>query len=61
MPDRIEIDLSTLVFVHVCGDGALFMDSDGDEILLRASGSKDDIAAAVCELRRAAKILEEAL
>ena len=37
------------------------MDSDGDEILLRASGSKDDIAAAVCELRRAAKILEEAL
>lgn len=38
--DRIEIDLSTLVFVGLCGDGALFEDGDGDEILPRATGNK---------------------
>ncbi|MDD4985630.1 MAG: hypothetical protein PHQ43_07565 [Dehalococcoidales bacterium] len=56
--DRIEIDLSTMVFVGVCGDGALFMDGDGDEILFRTGGNKHDLAAAACELRRAAKELE---
>ena len=58
MPDRIEINLSHLVFLHLCGDGALFLDGDGDEILFRATGNKHDLEAAAWELRRAAEILE---
>ena len=58
MSDRIEIDLSTLVFLHVCGDGALFMDGDGDEILLRATGNEHDLKAAAKEFLKAAAILE---
>lgn len=59
MPDRIEIDLSTLVFVGVCGDGALFCDGDGDEILLRATGNRHDNDAAVREFLKAAAIMED--
>ena len=59
MGDRIEIDLSTLIFVGVCGDGVLFMDGDGDEVLFRATGNQHYNKAAVRELRRAAAILEE--
>lgn len=55
---RIEIDLSSLVFLHICGDGVLFQDGDGDEILFRATGNKHDNEAAAGELRRAAAILE---
>ena len=56
--DRIEIDLGTLVFVGVCGDAALFMDADNDEILFRATGTKEDLAAAALEFHRAAAALE---
>ena len=59
MPDRIEIDLSFLVFVGICGDGVLFEDGDGDEILFRATGNRHDNEATARELRRAAAILEE--
>ena len=58
MPDRIEIDLSHLVFLHLCGDGALFLDGDGDEILFRATGNQYDLEAAAWELRQAAAALE---
>ena len=58
MPDRIEIDLSGLVFLGICGDGALFVDGDGDEILFRATGNEHDLKAAAGELRRAARELE---
>ena len=58
MPNRIEIDLSSLVFVGICGDGVLFLDHDGDEILLRATGNHFDREAAVRELRKAAAVLE---
>lgn len=58
-PDnRIEIDLTSLVFVGLCGDAALFVDGDGDEILFKASGNKPDLAAATRELLKAAAILE---
>jgi hypothetical protein len=56
--DRIEINLATLVFVGLCGDGALFVDGDGDEILLRASGNKHDLKAAAREFLKAAKAAE---
>ena len=61
VPDRIEINLSTLVFIGVCGDGALFLDGDGDEVLFRVTGNRYDQKAAARELRKAATILEEAL
>jgi hypothetical protein len=56
---RIEIDLSTLVFVGVCGDAALFVDADDDEILLRVGGgNKHDLAAAAKEFLKAVAALE---
>ena len=58
MSNKIEIDLSTLIFLHVCGDAALFVDADGDEILFRATGNRYDNEAAARELHRAAKELE---
>lgn len=59
MPNRIEIDLSALVFISICGDGALFEDDKGDFILFRASRNKYDLEAATKELLKAAAILEE--
>ena len=58
MPDRIEIDLGTLVFRHLCGDAALFVDGEGDEILLRATGNEHDLKAAAREFLKAAAALE---
>ena len=55
MAPDIEIDLSTLIFLHICGDGALFVDGDGDKILLRASGTEHDLKAAAKELLKAAE------
>ena len=55
MAPDIEIDLSTLVFLHICGDGALFCDCDGDEILFKASGTEHDLKAAAKELLKAAE------
>ena len=58
MANHIEIDLSTLVFVHRCGDGALFVDGAGDKILFRATGTEHDLKAATRELLKAAKAVE---
>ena len=58
MPDRIEIDLSSRIFIEFSGDGALFVDADGDEILFRVTGNHFDQEMAAAELRRAVKKLE---
>ena len=58
MPDRIELDLSSLVFVGLEGKGALFRDGDNWEVLLVATGNHYDLAAAARELLKAAAVLE---
>ena len=57
MPD-IEIDLTSLVFLRIENDGALFVDGDGDEILFRATGNQYDQAAAVKEINKAGGLNE---
>jgi hypothetical protein len=58
VPDRIIIDLSTLIFIRQEDGGALFLDGDGDEILFYASGNPYEIEAASQELLRAAAAIK---
>ena len=51
--NRIAIDLSSLVFAGIEGDGALFVDGDGDEIEFYVTGNKHDWQAAVKEIMKA--------
>ena len=57
MVDRIAIDLSSLVFVQLEGDGALFVDGDGDEVKLYVTGNKHDRQAAVKEIMKAVEAI----
>ena len=57
--NHIEIDLTSLVFVGLCGGGGvLFEDGDGDEIVFWVNGTQQEIEAAVREFMRAAAIME---
>lgn len=54
--NKITIDLSSLVFIRLEGDGALFMDDEGDEIRFYASGTPEDRQAAVNEIMKAVRV-----
>jgi len=56
--NHIEIDLTSLVFVGLCGGGVLFEDGDGDEIVFWVNGTQQEIEAAVREFMKAAAIME---